>query len=48
MRTKSRIAVRVTIKTRSPPVPDALIDTSELLKLAPPPLEMQGFPKRRQ
>jgi len=24
------------------------MDTSELLKLAPPPLEMQGFPKRRQ
>jgi hypothetical protein len=26
----------------------ALIGISELLKLAPPSLEMQGFPKRRQ
>jgi hypothetical protein len=48
MRTKSRIAVLVTTETQSPAVQDALIGTSELLKLAPPSLEMQGFPKRRQ
>jgi hypothetical protein len=48
MRTKSRIAVRVSIETRSPAAQAALIGLSELQKLAPPPLEMQGFPKRRQ
>jgi hypothetical protein len=40
--------MRVSIKTRSPPAQDALIGVSELNELAPPPLEMQGFPKRRQ
>jgi hypothetical protein len=48
MRTKSRIATPVTIQTQSAWSQDALIGISELLKLAPPPLEMQGFPKRRQ
>ncbi|HEX6714830.1 MAG TPA: hypothetical protein VF066_15675 [Thermoleophilaceae bacterium] len=40
--------MRVSIRTESSPARGALIDGSELLKLAPPPLEMQGFPKRRQ
>jgi hypothetical protein len=36
------------METGSKAVLDALIEVSELERLAPPPLEMQGFPKRRQ
>jgi hypothetical protein len=46
MRTKRGTAKPVTIQTQSPGRSGALIEISELLKLAPPPLEMQGFPKR--
>src|SRR4051794_8445095 len=35
------------MKTRAPPALGALMDISELQKLAPPSLEIQGFPKRR-
>jgi hypothetical protein len=48
MRTKRGTADSVTIETQSSPALGALIVISELQKLAPPSLEMQGFPKRRQ
>jgi hypothetical protein len=48
MRTKRGIGTPVSLETRSQPVVGALIENSEWQKLAPPPLEMQGFPKRRQ
>jgi hypothetical protein len=46
MRTKRGTGALVTIKTQSPASSGALIGGSELLKLAPPPLETQGFSKR--
>jgi hypothetical protein len=48
MRTKRGTGVPVSIETQSPAAVGALIGDSELLKLAPPPLEMQGVSKRRQ
>jgi hypothetical protein len=48
MRTKRGTAVLVRIKTESSALAGALIGISELLKLAPPSLGAQGFPKRRQ
>src|SRR5215208_2417702 len=48
MHAKRGTGASVTVQTAATPALGALIVISELLKLAPAPLEMQGFPKRRQ